>query len=90
MQSTDYEVRLAEAVEHVSEFSAFGANRPAPTILLLSGSGLSDLASDPVATLGYQSIPGFPRASVAGHGNELVLQEVADKLVLAMNGSFHL
>ncbi|MEO8578000.1 MAG: purine-nucleoside phosphorylase [Gemmatimonadales bacterium] len=89
-QSTASELQLAEAVKHVSEFFGFGASRPAPTILLISGSGLSDLASDPVATLGYDSIPGFPRASVAGHGNELVLQEVEDKLVLAMNGRFHL
>ena len=81
---------LNEAVEYVSRFFGFGGERAAPEIFLISGSGLSELASEPISTLSYDPIPGFPRASVAGHGNELVLQEVGGKLVLAMSGRLHL
>jgi len=61
-----------------------------PHVFLISGSGLASLASEPVATLSYNDIPGFPRASVDTHGNELVLQEVGGRLVLAMSGRLHL
>ena len=81
---------LNEAVEYVSKFFGFGDERAVPEVFLISGSGLSELASEPIATLPYDPIPGFPRASVAGHGNELVLQEVGGKLVLAMSGRLHL
>ena len=81
---------LPEAVDYVRAFFRLGADRGAPDVFLISGSGLSELASEPIDTLSYESIPGFPRASVAGHGNELVLQEVGGKLVLAMSGRLHL
>jgi purine-nucleoside phosphorylase len=78
------------AVEHVRQHFGFGADHPTPDVFLISGSGLSELASEPIASLSYEPIPGFPRASVAGHGNELVLQQVGTKLVLAMSGRLHL
>ena len=81
---------LNQSIEYVSKFFGFGTDRPAPSAFLISGSGLAELASEPIASLSYEPIPGFPRASVAGHGNELVLQEVGGKLVLAMSGRFHL
>jgi purine-nucleoside phosphorylase len=81
---------LNSAVEYTRKHFGFGGDRPAPDVFLISGSGLSELASEPIATLSYEPIPGFPRASVAGHGNELVLQEVGGKLVLAMSGRLHL
>ena len=81
---------LNEAVDYVREFFKLGRERGAPDVLLISGSGLSELASEPIDTLSYEPIPGFPSATVHGHGNELVLQEVGDKLVLAMSGRLHL
>ena len=81
---------LNQSIEYVSKFFGFGTDSPAPSVFLISGSGLAELASEPIATLDYEGIPGFPRASVHGHGNELVLQEVGGKLVLAMSGRFHL
>ncbi len=81
---------LNEAVAYVAEFFEFKKQGRTPEILLISGSGLSELASEPVATLSYDPIPGFPRASVEGHGNELILQEVGGKLILAMSGRLHL
>ena len=81
---------LSQAVELVTEHFGFGKTRGQPAAFLISGSGLSNLADAPLASLSYELIPGFPRASVAGHGNELVLQQVGDRLVLAMSGRLHL
>src|SRR5689334_17129506 len=81
---------LKQATEHVSRHFGFGDSRATPSVILISGSGLAELASEPLAKLSYSEIPGFPAASVQHHGNELVLQEVGGKLVLAMSGRLHL
>ena len=81
---------LNQAAELVTGHFGFGKTRGQPAVFLISGSGLSNLADAPLESLSYEPIPGFPRASVAGHGNELVLQQVGDKLVLAMSGRLHL
>lgn len=81
---------LNQTLDYVREFFSFGRDYGAPDVFLISGSGLSELASEPIATLSYDTIPGFPRATVVGHGNELVLQQVGGKLVLAMSGRLHL
>jgi purine-nucleoside phosphorylase len=81
---------LKQATDYVRDFFQFRNEEKTPVAFLISGSGLSELASEPLATLSYADIPGFPVASVEHHGNELVLQEVAGKLVLAMSGRLHL
>jgi purine-nucleoside phosphorylase len=81
---------LSQATERVKEFFELGKSRATPHIFLISGSGLAELASAPIATLSYSDIPGFPASSVEHHGNELVLQEVGGKLILAMSGRLHL
>ena len=81
---------LNDAVDYVTEFFELASEHRRPEVFLISGSGLSELASEPIASLPYENIPGFPRASVEGHGNELILQEVGGKLVLAMSGRLHL
>ena len=81
---------LNQAVEHVKDYFQLGRDRAAPSVFLISGSGLSELASEPIAKLPYSDIPGFPRATVAEHGTELVLQQVGNSLVLAMSGRLHL
>lgn len=81
---------IERAVAHVDEFFGLTREGISPFVFLISGSGLSDLADQPIATLPYETIPGFPTASVQGHGNELVLQKVGDRHVLAMSGRFHL
>lgn len=88
--SSRMEAALAEAVTYVDEFFGLTRDGVSPSVFLVSGSGLSELADEPIAALPYDSIPGFPRASVEGHGNELVLQKIDDRIVLAMSGRFHL
>src|SRR4051812_45458915 len=81
---------LTAATDYVRKFFGFDDTRQTPSAFLISGSGLRELASEPIGTLSYTDIPGFPDTSVEHHGNELVLQEVAGKLVLAMSGRLHL
>lgn len=55
------------------------------------GSGLGDYAEAMQApkVVPYDEIPGFPRATVAGHAGELWAGELHGKRVLMMRGRFH-
>jgi purine-nucleoside phosphorylase len=76
---------------------AVGAIRPrlegvTPEIAVVLGSGLGGFA-DRVETplrIGYQSVPGFPVPTVAGHGGELIAGTIGSRAVLAQSGRFHL
>jgi purine-nucleoside phosphorylase len=81
---------LKEATDYVRRFFGFGETRAVPEAFLISGSGLAELASEPIAKLSYDDIPGFPNTSVEHHGNDLVLQEIGGKQILAMSGRLHL
>lgn len=60
-------------------------------IAIVLGSGLGDLGNDltdPVE-IAYGDIPGFPRATVAGHAGKWIAGTLAGKKVLLMSGRFH-
>ena len=62
-----------------------------PLIAIVCGSGLSGLSeriTSPTA-VPYSDIPGFPRATVAGHGTELVFGYLGANRVVAQRGRFH-
>lgn len=62
-----------------------------PKIGLVLGSGLGDLANkieNPVI-IKYEDIPSFPKSTVEGHAGQLVIGELAGKIVVAMQGRFH-
>lgn len=62
-----------------------------PTIGLILGSGLGDLADqikNPTKIL-YDDIPYFPISTVEGHAGQLVIGELEGKTVVAMQGRFH-
>jgi purine-nucleoside phosphorylase len=40
-------------------------------------------------TIRYDEIPGFARATVEGHAGQLVIGEIGDGAVAAMQGRFH-
>ena len=70
------------------------ARRPdlRPRVGLILGSGLGGLAAaieDPTA-IDYAELPGFPRASVAGHAGRLVLGAFAGVPVACLQGRVHL
>ncbi|MDE3052339.1 MAG: purine-nucleoside phosphorylase [Gemmatimonadota bacterium] len=67
-----------------------GDFRPVAAIVL--GSGLGGLAARIHAptVVPYGEIPGFPRATVAGHAGELLAGTLAGRPVLALAGRFHM
>ena len=62
-----------------------------PDIGLVLGSGLGKLADDlgNRAVIPYESIPGWPRATVLGHQGNLVIGEMAGQIVAAQQGRAH-
>ena len=70
---------------------AWLATSRTPLVAIVCGSGLSGLADEirePIV-VPYASIPGFPRASVAGHGDCLVFGSIGGTRVVAQKGRFH-
>jgi purine-nucleoside phosphorylase len=63
-----------------------------PQVLLVLGSGLGGVADtlDSRTRIPYHEIPGFPRATVAGHAGALVAGEWDGVAVAALQGRFHL
>lgn len=76
--------RAADAIR-----AQIGDETPAAAIVL--GSGLGSLAGDidAVARIEYANIPGFPRATVAGHAGALIAGRLEGKFVIALAGRFH-
>lgn len=65
--------------------------KEAPSIGVVLGSGLGslvDMMEDKVV-IPYQTIPNFPRSTVAGHAGNLVIGGIGGKTVAAMQGRFH-
>lgn len=60
-------------------------------VALILGSGLQDLISkveNPIK-IGYSAIPNFPKATVASHGNQLIIGYLNGVKTLIMEGRFH-
>lgn len=62
-----------------------------PTIGLILGSGLGDLADEIENSIeiDYQDIPNFPISTVEGHEGKLVYGDLSGKKVIALKGRFH-
>ncbi len=63
-----------------------------PRVGLILGSGLGELSQEISSAdiIPYEEISNFPTSSVEGHAGELVLGELCQKKVIAMNGRVHL
>lgn len=65
--------------------------RPSPTVAIILGSGLGELAeriADPLV-IPYSDIPGFPISTAIGHKGNLIFGRFGGKNVVAMQGRFH-
>lgn len=62
-----------------------------PAAGLILGTGLGGLARDidVEASIGYESIPGFPLSTVESHAGRLLVGRLAGVPVVAMQGRFH-
>jgi purine-nucleoside phosphorylase len=79
--------------EHYREAAAAvkSRTRQTPSIGLILGSGLGSLVeeiTDP-DVIPYEEIPHWPRATVAGHAGRLVVGQLENRPVLAMQGRIH-
>lgn len=82
----DYMKKIKESIDFI-----VSKTDHLPKIGLVLGSGLGSLAdkiTNPVI-IKYEDIPGFPRSTVEGHAGQLVIGELAGKIVVAMQGRFH-
>lgn len=82
--------KLIENIHESASFIKSKTNRK-PTIGVILGSGLGDLADEITdsVTVPYSDIPHFPVSTVVGHAGQLVIGELEGKEVLAMQGRFH-
>ncbi|HGY55443.1 MAG TPA: purine-nucleoside phosphorylase [Caldithrix abyssi] len=62
-----------------------------PTVGIILGTGLGGLAKeiDRPEIIDYEKIPHFPRSTVESHNGKLILGQIGDKKVVAMQGRFH-
>lgn len=82
----DYMKKIKEAIDFIKSKTDY-----LPKVALVLGSGLGSLAEkiqNPVI-IKYEDIPSFPKSTVEGHAGQLVIGEMAGKIVIAMQGRFH-
>ncbi len=62
-----------------------------PDIAIILGTGLGKLAEDikNSVVIPYEKIKNFPVSTVPGHGGNLVIGQLGEKSVIAMQGRFH-
>jgi purine-nucleoside phosphorylase len=83
----------AKLDEVVAYLKATLTGRPSPLVLVICGSGLSELSNTVESanklTIAYSSIPNFPRVSVQGHAGELVFGQLSGVEAMILRGRFH-
>lgn len=62
-----------------------------PKLAIILGSGLGGLAEkiENKIVIKYKDIPDFPISTVAGHAGELIIGNIDNTSIIAMNGRFH-
>ena len=80
--------------QKVSEAAAFVREQTLtiPRVAIILGTGLGNLAThiSPELTLPYGEIPHFPQSTALSHHGQLVIGDLEDVPVIAMQGRFHL
>ncbi|MCT8138796.1 purine-nucleoside phosphorylase [Anaerobacillus sp. CMMVII] len=84
---------MNQVLEKAKETAGFiqGKIQTEPTIGLILGSGLGELANEieESVVIPYDEIPNFPVSTVEGHAGQLVIGKLNEKIVIAMQGRFH-
>lgn len=76
----------ADAIQRVA------GDRANPVCGIVLGSGLGGLADriDDSVRIPFSRVPGFPRATVAGHAGQVIVGRLGDRPVIALAGRFHM
>jgi purine-nucleoside phosphorylase len=84
---------MSELIQNLQETVAYIRSKVStePTIGIILGSGLGNLANEIVADIEipYNEIPHFPVSTVLGHKGRLIFGSLNGKKVLVMAGRFH-
>src|SRR3954466_12411669 len=80
------------AARAAAEYISARLRTEPPVAAIILGSGLGGLASrlTDATRVPFAEIPGFPRATVAGHAGVLIAGRLAGRPVLALAGRFHM
>ena len=84
---TDLNSNIEEAANYISS-----RIKLKPEIALILGSGLGHIADEieDKKIYSYSEIPNFPVSTVEGHKSCLVIGKLQGKVVVAMQGRFHI
>ena len=86
MTNSDYYAKVVEASEYIrSQVTDI------PDVCLVLGSGLGPLTDrvETISEISYETIPHFPRTTVAGHDGKLLVAMLSGRLTFIMKGRFH-
>lgn len=72
-----------ETVQYIKE--KLGNKKPEIAIVLGSGLGVLKDDIENKVIIDYKDIPNFPVSTVEGHAGELIIGELSEKTVIAMN-----
>ena len=86
MTDSDYYSQVIEASEYIRSQVA-----DIPDVCLVLGSGLGPLTDrvETITEISYESIPHFPRTTVAGHDGKLLVAKLSGRKTFIMKGRFH-
>ncbi|CCQ93192.1 purine nucleoside phosphorylase [[Clostridium] ultunense Esp] len=82
----DYMNKMKESIKFIKS-----KTKETPSIGLVLGSGLGSLGEkiENPMVIDYKDIPNFPMSTVEGHKGQLILGQLGNKKVIAMQGRFH-
>ncbi len=89
---TEQSAYSAEAARAAADVVRARLDTGAPELAIVLGSGLGSLADriQDARRIPFSEVPGFPRATVAGHAGMLIAGSLAGRPIVALAGRFHL
>lgn len=80
-----------EDVQNCAAFIRDKLNGSVPTLAMVLGSGLNDLADsiEEATVFSYADLPGFPKPTVEGHAGRMLVGKLGGKGVICMQGRAH-
>jgi len=82
---------MLETIKETTHFINSKTNNYNPQVGIILGTGLGGLVNEIKAehVISYEDIPNFPVSTVEGHSGKLILGQLGNKKVVAMQGRFH-
>jgi purine-nucleoside phosphorylase len=82
---------MLETIKETTNFINSKTNNYNPQVGIILGTGLGGLVNEIKAehVISYEDIPNFPVSTVEGHSGKLILGQLGNKKVVAMQGRFH-